>query len=404
LASAFVTFLFIYKSICLFFSKGIALLSTFSCLAFLLTSFNQGNLAEEYTLPFISMSLYYFLIFLKERKIRWGHFFIISICFGCILLIKPNAAISCVVGWITVTFLLLLKKNWLDLLKIGLISLGGVILVLIPLIVYLFITDSFADFKACYFDFNGAYSDISFRILIRMIHRSLFLPVLQDMTYISILLSTLLFVFSYDSYQYKLPILFYFVLMIATFIAIAVSDTNFYHYYMILVPVLAYSYAMVYDAIKKHIHAHSAIILVLLFLIFNSTTFFSYRQKIRACFKEKALMNNIITFVDRYTEKNDKIYVIGNACLFYNITHRESASKYPYLAPVIDIKGYKEAVLNQFLLDMETNHPKVILYDTSWLTEIDWIVHGEYPELIHFLEENYVNTQSYENFDCYLRK
>jgi hypothetical protein len=401
---AFVTFAFIYKSICLFFSKGIALISTLSCLVFLSVVYCQGNLAEEYTLPFISLSMYYFLRFFQEQKIRWSHFLIISVCFGCILLIKPNAAVSCLVGWAIVAALLLIKKKGIDLLKITLISLGGLILSLIPLCVYLFVTDSFADFKFCYFEFNGAYSDISFRIISRVIRRILFFPTfIVNVTSIFISLSALLFVFSYKSYKNKLPLLFYFAALAATFVAIAVSETNFYHYYLILTPVLSFSYAMVYDAIKKHIHSHSIIVFSLLFFILNTVAMSSYYPKLKLCFRKKQLITDIVSFIDNHSKKEDKIYIIGNACLFYNVSHRESASKYPFLAPVVDIKGYREKVIDRFFKDMEATPPRVILYDMNWMGDIDWIVHEDIPGLNDFLKANYIKTQSFENFDCYIK-
>jgi hypothetical protein len=403
LVSLFISSLYLYKSLCLFWSKNVSFFSVLFCLVFFTSLIPHGNYAEEYALPFISIAQYYFVSFFKDRKIRYSHFCIIALCFACVLLLKPNTAVVWVVGWILLAFLLLKEKKPANLLKIASISLGIVILALIPLIVYLFLTDSFLDFKFCYWDFNQTYSDLSpARILSRAFRRLYFIPVMgKSNTYIFLGIAVLLLICSYKTYKYKLPVLFYFISVFATSCAISVSYTNFVYYYLLYVPVFSFLYAMALDVIEKHVKSYSFLILFVLFGIFNFEAINYYCKDVRYCYQEKKYANEIVSFINDNTQKDDKIYVLGNHCLFYNLSHRESASKYPYLYPIVNMKKYRDTMIDQFYKDMELNPPKVIC--ELWY-ESDWIVHKDIPGLTEFLEKNYIKIRNMGGFDCYVRK
>jgi hypothetical protein len=108
--------------------------------------------------------------------------------------------------------------------------------------------------------------------------------------------------------------------------------------------------------------------------------------------------------METHTTPEDNVYIKGNACLFYNLSHRQCHSRYPFLAPITDIPKYRQLIIDQFMHEMETDPPVMILNQTSWLTDIDWIVHEEVPGFYEFLEKNYTKTETFENFDCYLKK
>ncbi|MDR2408725.1 MAG: hypothetical protein LBE13_11525 [Bacteroidales bacterium] len=402
LISLFVSSLYIYKSISLFWRRDIAFFSTLSCLLFFTSVFDHGNYAEEYSILFISISQYYFVSFLKDRKIHYPHFSIIAVCFACVLLIKANGAVSWLVGWMMVAFLLLKAKRIVDLLKVISISLSIVFLILLLFIGYLFFTDSFSDFKYCYWDFNQAYSDVSYKIISRTVKRSFFFSDMRCYNiYIFLSLSALFFIFFNKTYKYKFPILFYIFSFVFTSVAISVSETSFIHYYLVYIPILSCFHAIVYDAITKQLKSHSFLFLFLLVLIFHTESITYFYSDVRKCFQKQEGITEIVSFIKNNTGEDDKIYVIGNACIFYNLSHRESASKYPYLFPIASIKKYSDSMINQFYRDMEINQPKIIY--KNWY-KANWIEYEDIPGIDAFLEKNYTKVQNMIGFDCYIKK
>jgi hypothetical protein len=407
--SLFVSLLYIYKSICLFWSKDIAFFSAFSCLLFFISAFRQGNLAEEYSILFISISLYYFVHFFKERKIRRVHFSIIAVCFVCVLLLKATGVAIWLVGWLMVAFLLLKEKKITDLLKIALVTLGMIILTLLPFTAYLFFTNSFVDFKFCYWDFNQAYSNLSSNsceIIYRTIKRFFFSDIKRLYSlHILLCLSIILFIFYFfnKAYKDKLPILFYFISLIATGMAISISSTNFLHYYLLYLPVLPCFYAMIYNIIKQRLKSHVFLFLSIFLFIFHTIPMLVFYKEVRFCFQKQEFVNEIVSFIEDHTQKEDNIYIVGHECIFYNLSHRESASKYPYLFPIVAIKSQRDTIMKQFYRDMEVNQPKVIC--KKWYSTF-WMEHGDLPitEIDAFLEKNYLKVQNIGGFDCYLRK
>jgi hypothetical protein len=402
LVSLFVSLLYIYKATTLFWSRDIAFFSVLSCLLFFINDvFISGNLPEEYSVPFISISLYYFVKFFKERKIRYTHFSIIAVCFVCVLLLKANGAISWLVGWIMVAFLLLKEKKMVDLWKVTFISLGISVLTLLPFFAYFYFTGSLSDFQYCYWDFNRAYSDVSYDILFKAINRLHTFAKKHYYVHLFLCFSALFFVVFNKTYKYKFPILFYYISFAATTVAISIAENDSGHYYLLYVPVLACFYAMGYDVVKKQVKSHTFLFLFSFLIIFHSIPAISLFNRVRIRFQKQETVSEIVSFITNHTQKEDKIYIVGNACLFYILSHRESASMYPYLWPIVCIEKYGDRIVDQFYRDIEVNRPKVIC--RNWTGITSWIS-CDMPGINAFLEKNYVKVKDIEGFECYLIK
>ncbi|MDR0799677.1 MAG: glycosyltransferase family 39 protein [Dysgonamonadaceae bacterium] len=405
---------FIYRSMRLFFLPSVSLLATLSCLLFEVIVFCQGNLAEEYSIPFIAATLYYFLRFFKEQNFRWQSFFIIAVCFTCVFLIKPNATVVWGVGWLLVTIFLLKAKRGADWLRVAGASAIGVVICLLPFVIYWIATGSWEDVRFCYWDFNKAYSeyanqkglwDTILQILIRTGERLfVFSAMWTCFTCVFFGLSILLFFILPKRHILRWPIGLYILSVLATALAISISDTNFFHYYLLFVPVFAGSFALVYDFIRRCTNRYALLVSVVILFACHWELVSLYRRGIYYCFRDKPMVTGLVSYIDNQTRPDEPIYILGNACLFYNLSHRTSASRYAFLAPIVDIKKYRPMIINGFFEDMQKNPPKLIVYQTSWLTDLDWIVHEDIPGLNAFLEDNYIKTQTFEQFDCWLRK
>lgn len=118
--------------------------------------FTHGGSAEEFLFPFLTIGLYYLVKYLKkdERRMPRREVFLLGFCAGCILWIKYSV-LGLFVGIIlSMTFLLLQKKEYKEFLIDIFLFLGGVALVSIPWIIYFAVNHGLDAMWNTYFLFN----------------------------------------------------------------------------------------------------------------------------------------------------------------------------------------------------------------------------------------------------------
>ncbi len=121
-----------------------------------------GNSAEEYTLPFMMISMYYFIRYFsaeEHKKHKPIVMFIHGMMSGCILLIKFN-----IVGfWLGFGALIILRlaylKEYKNIFMNIIMGITGVLVVFIPYIIYALITKSLSDAISTYLLLNFSYAD-----------------------------------------------------------------------------------------------------------------------------------------------------------------------------------------------------------------------------------------------------
>lgn len=119
----------------------------------------NGNLTEEYSLPFIFLPLYLFLKDMRtEGKPALSHSYVYGICFGILAFIRLNNAVTIsaiILYWMIV---LIKQGRWKKLLSHLGIGLLGIVTVVIPILCYFLIRDSFYEMIYAVFLFNLRYS------------------------------------------------------------------------------------------------------------------------------------------------------------------------------------------------------------------------------------------------------
>lgn len=152
--------IFIYKTSKIVMSKKTSL---FICLLYILASlkcFEGGNFTEEYAITFISIAMYYMtkILYQKDdsKRIYW---IIIGATFTINLLIKPTY-ISIWIAFGIVQLISAIKdKKIKQLIKnIGHIIIG-ILVILVPIIIYLIVNNDFNDFIEAYINLNMKYSE-----------------------------------------------------------------------------------------------------------------------------------------------------------------------------------------------------------------------------------------------------
>lgn len=132
--------------------------------------FGEGNLSEEYSLPFVFCMLLFQAKWLRNQrkamaeKSAISHPTIYSFIYGfCIMIIAfiriNNALIPCV-GILCIVWFLARQKRWKMILQNALFVILGALVVFIPAAVYFYINNAFVSFMNGTFLFNLSYSRV----------------------------------------------------------------------------------------------------------------------------------------------------------------------------------------------------------------------------------------------------
>ncbi len=139
----FITILILFK-ICELASKKFyyGVVGVILSLIFLSIFYVEGNMTEEYCLPFIAWSIYglakYFNSARKGEEIEHSPkcALIYGVCFGVCLMTRATNAVPVAIGVLVVAVWLIVKKKWINLLKNAGCCLAGAMMVIIPFVLY----------------------------------------------------------------------------------------------------------------------------------------------------------------------------------------------------------------------------------------------------------------------------
>ena len=375
--------IYIYKSATLYFDKFIALISSLSCLLLFFPLFGRGNITEEYVVPFISVSLYYFLHFFKYRSINKYHFAIIAFCCTCAFLLKPNFISLWIIGYLSILIILLKDKRSKEMFSISLVSLAAFFAACLPFAVYFSYTDSWADFKFCFWDFNKAYSDVSISgVLLRTCRRFWYAGHfwLSRIGRVHVILFIFIGVVYFKHLIHKVETFFIFFAIILTNLMISIGSYDFLNYYVPFVPLFGIPYALSYYLFVKKLRVSPKLIICVIFLLFGYGCF----RQMKDVYSRYIPMENLLSFITENSEKTDKITVVGHDCSIYTLSGRESVSKYSYQFPIIEVKQYEAMIAERYMNDLAEGKPCIVL------TRIPSSAYEPYfKNLNDFLDTNY---------------
>lgn len=149
---SFVCFMVLTHCICK--ESGMCDTKAFFCtilnIMFLSFSYDEGNMTEEYMLPYIALTFWLGIKYLKkynrgnmEHPVQYAFWYGVSFAFG--LMTRLTNALPVIVFVVSVTILLILHKKWKNLLKNIGAFLIGVALVVLPFAIYFYVKGAFSD-------------------------------------------------------------------------------------------------------------------------------------------------------------------------------------------------------------------------------------------------------------------
>lgn len=408
LINLFITTLIFFKTANLFSkSRIICYLASYivlhlSSITFLVNE--GGNFTEEYALPWISISLYIVIKFFITKEYKKRSIVLLGISFAVVFFLRVNMVGLWGALIIALSIYLLKSKRIADFFKCALLFLVGLILVILPIIIYLVLTDSFKYMIDYYFVFNLLYTASHSR-------KGIITFFFKCITFAGI--SSFFIVYSLLM-NYKNKILWVNIItFLFAYVSAAIGGRSYPHYGIILIPFFLIPTILSVDPLmnktreislmitKKRTVAALALLCVLC-VAFNPL----YRFYVKL--REPIVHNELYDYLSSETTEKDDVLILGNSVFTYLNSNRSTKNKFFYQVPPIDVS---DKLYQEFIFELENNPSDYIIYqsvsDTSYAEEGSKTV-ANHQKVIEYLnnecEKGIYRLDEYDSFQVYVRK
>lgn len=408
----FIALFFMYKIARLRLNKATSLISIGVASSLLHVYFQNGNLTEEYALPFIAISLFIFIDYFLNNKITCLRLIACGFCFAAVCLLRINMVSLWIAFCIAVLVKTLVNKQYKELRIFILYFILGIIIIVLPIMIWLFVNDAFMDFIDSYFVFNTMYISegnatyklnkvidlinkyFEFKLeyitnapaIINKLFTACFFMV-SPLTFVSFVY---LVIASIKNKNYlNIGYLVYFLF---TIFLICIGGRIYPHYGMIIIPLITYpivkSVEYIIENFKKK---RSKLLIGILGISFICFSFLGV-QNVISNFNS---MNNqsdekiqVAKFIKQNSDEDSKITVFGNENIIYLLSERMPASKYSYQLPIGTVNP---DIMDEYFYEIGENQPEFIVVCEQHQRMYDFLLENEYS-----LEKEYSRIKIYK--------
>lgn len=365
--------IFVYKTSRLYVTTTISLIIISIFSIFIPYLYEGGNTVEEYAAPFMMISLYIFSKYFLENKVSWRNIVLLGISFSIVALIRFNMVSIWCVFVLVILIDLIYKKEYMRLLNYIIYFTIGILIVLLPLGIYLYVNDALYEAFYQSFIFNLYYIGDGETIV--HVLRSFFLrPIIITMA--SVFGVSLIFVDFRD--RYNVAIIGSTVL---TVISVLLSKRDYPHYLIALLPLVAIFLILIFKNKKFNFRYLLAIFVIFSpALIDNAINILSKNVssygRIGSAIQEVqniaydneiniASLQKVSEYIKNNTDNSDFIYTHRLSGNIYLESDRLANTKY-FALPATDITN-NEKVVKEFFADMTNKRPKFLVVNRGFI-------------------------------------
>lgn len=370
--TTFIIFILLYKIARLKCNRFFSIVASLIAFSPLFSFFEGGNLTEEYSLLFILAGLFIFLDFLLNDKISKARLILCGLSLGSVLMLRMNLIAMWIIFCIFVLIRCITKKQFKELGTFILYFVIGLLIIIIPFIIWFAVTGALKDFWNAYILFNFKYSSAN--------------PIDRPIPFF-FFSSTPLFIITsivliYDFKCRKDPLnIFCLAYLVLDLLFASISGEQYNHYAIAIIASIIFPISILLSLcqeLEKKNKSNEAVTLII--LIYLLTTFvipdwYDLFLDISLKRSEAAestnswpiIDNNIKRIVSENTSSTDKISVIGNWDLIYLHTERHSATKYSYQYPIGEVDTN---ILDEYFEELSKELPKIIIQRVPPHTEL----------------------------------
>lgn len=392
LVSLWATFLGMYKTARLKCGMVFSWIAVLIAAAPLFEYFQNGNFTEEYAMPWIAFSLYFFLDYLMNQKVTAVRLVVCGLGFGAVCLLRPNMISVWAVFCVAVLVYCIRNKDFAEIKRFILYFLAGFCLLVIPVLLWLIMTHSFHDFLFDYFYFNLQYTSPEYEGASFAGKWMSFFTFFQHPVIVFSFLSMLYFWQAGAQKNERFAAGVYVIYLLVTLWMICLSGMAYGHYGMILVPAAVFPAASLCGLCSWNLNANGITLLVLTYWLGAVALpgWLSLVQRLPAVYQirnESQISGRVLTICDiiqSHTSDNDRISVYGNWDIIYVLSSRMHATRYSYQFPIGEVMP---EIMTEYMEELRQDMPKILV-----------VQEGHYDERIAgFLNENQYSLLWSEN-------
>jgi hypothetical protein len=377
---------FAYKTALFFGSRTFAFTGVALSFIIFQSFFYEVAGTEEYSLPFMIISMYIFTkYYFTDKNIPLLEIIILGFCFASSVLIRINM-FPLWLGFCAVIFIeTIIKRDFSGLVKYILMFCIGISIITIPVILYLKTNNAITDFIQQNFITGSSrgLSGFSFMDFVKS-----FLIIIGKNFCFAPLLAGFIWIikdFADKKRGYYIGYPLAFIIMV---IFHAVIRTSFDHYNMTLTPFLVPAFTFFIKEIFKYFQNinNNKIYFALFLCILFSTPWAIGLYRLYNSFSDQSRKNLILAgkIIDEQTNEGDKIIFLGFPCRIYLFTQRDTASKYIYQTSGVNFEPNAQ---NEFLIDLNKNKPAIIAVENiddrydhlpEWYAPVYAMIENEY--------------------------
>lgn len=400
-------FIYIYKISMLFCNNIKSILVIFLTSIFLPSLAEGGNLTETYAISFIAVAIYIFSKYFIKYSLSNIDVLILGIIFSFVALLRFNL----VSVWFAFIFMIIInmiyRKDFKKILEYAFYFTLGILVIVVPLIIYFYLTDSLKEFVYQSLIFNLLYLSKNNNSMLDTISNLLVKPEM-------ILFSVVLFssIVSNKTKLYELTI--YFSVFISL-ISILLSNRDYSHYLVVLAPLFSLLLVLTlrnFNNISNFKLLLSGIFIPIYFVIniYMIILYYNASYDNMILKKHSTLLSSINTrdndnkkildvakFIKNNSLDNEKIYVHRISGIIYLKSERLANTKY-FSLPAINLSE-NEKIRREFLNDMKNNSPKIIVTYKDFMEQNQ---QGQEEEFKNFVEKNYLLNYQNDLYNIYL--
>lgn len=336
-------------------SKPASIIATAIAVSPWIGNFYDPAMTEEFALPFCTISLYIFLDLLINNRITALRSILCGFCFGGVLMLRPNMVAIWIIFSIAALIYYLKQKRIKDLFKTIFSFLLGIIIFIIPILIWIIKGGAFNDFVDQYILFNLEYSKVSAQTSLFSTLKFFITPIILSF------IPAFYFAFKKRTIS-TIACLLYLLLSI---LLCSMSQKLYPHYGIVLIPALIIPLSLTIKCIATEKATNSAKILLVIIIVLSIEPYLNSLSNIIKTARSShdsmqldASTTILCNFIESHSSPGDTISVYGNRDILYNLTGRQSASKYSYQTPIVNVR---ESILDEYLQDISTNKPKIVV-------------------------------------------
>ena len=324
-----------------------------------------GNFTEEYALPWISLAAYESFHFFRTGTYRNYDVLLLGSGFAVILLLRANMIAAWAVLMPIILVLLLKARRSAEIWKCTLFFVSGAAVVILPVVLWAAKEGFLLELWQDYILFNFQYTDGATGGMWERLSLTIrFMIVLWPAT-LAVLTSLFL--------SPKNRLLWYnLVFYLGSASTASMSGRLYYHYAIVMLPAAVLAFAIcfsfsgrLFQREEKKRNPETALSLLVFCLMLLGTA--GYRQ----VFSHQEEVDPITAFLQKNTQEQDDVLVIGNSSWYYLLADRKTNNRFFYQLPPMEIS---EELRSEFYNELRQKPPYCVVIpgyweDRAWMNE-----------------------------------